>query len=211
MMTTPPLIAPASAPEESAEPYVRDTVHWLERAVIGLNLCPFAKAVHVKGQIHYAVTLADDPAQVLDVLRSELTALALAEPERRDTTLLVVQRCLTDFIDFNDFLDTAEAVLEELDLVGTQQIASFHPRYQFAGTAEDDVSNCTNRSPYPTLHLLREDSIDRTVAVFPEAETIYERNMEVLRRLGLAGWKALAVTAGGARIFAPNKDEAPQA
>ena len=190
---------------------MRDTVHWLERAVIGLNLCPFAKAVHVKGQIHYAVTLADDPAQVLDVLRSELTALALAEPERRDTTLLVVPRCLTDFIDFNDFLDTAEAVLEELDLVGTLQIASFHPRYQFAGTAEDDVTNCTNRSPYPTLHLLREESIDRAVEVFPEAETIYERNMEVLRRLGLAGWKALAVTAGGARIFAPNKDEAPQA
>ena len=190
---------------------MRDTVHWLERAVIGLNLCPFAKAVHVKGQIHYAVTLADDPAQVLDVLRSELTALALAEPERRDTTLLVVPRCLTDFIDFNDFLDTAEAVLEELDLVGTLQIASFHPRYQFAGTAEDDVSNCTNRSPYPTLHLLREDSIDRAVAVFPEAETIYERNMEVLRRLGLAGWEALEVGAGGARIFAPNKDEAPQA
>jgi hypothetical protein len=211
MMTTQPFTAPASASEESAEPYVRDTVHWLERAVIGLNLCPFAKAVHVKGQIHYAVTLADDPAQVLDVLRSELSALALAAPEQRDTTLLVVPRCLTNFIDFNDFLDTAEALLDELDLVGTLQIASFHPRYQFAGTAEDDVTNCTNRSPYPTLHLLREESIDRAVEVFPEAETIYERNMEVLRRLGLAGWKALAVTAGGARIFAPNKDEAPQA
>jgi hypothetical protein len=211
MMTTQPFTAPASASEESAEPYVRDTVHWLERAVIGLNLCPFAKAVHVKGQIHYAVTLADDPAQVLDVLRSELSALALAAPEQRDTTLLVVPRCLTDFVDFNDFLDTAEALLDELDLVGTLQIASFHPRYQFAGTAEDDVTNCTNRSPYPTLHLLREESIDRAVEVFPEAETIYERNMEVLRRLGLAGWKALAVTAGGARIFAPNKDEAPQA
>ena len=190
---------------------MRDTVHWLERAVIGLNLCPFAKAVHVKGQIHYAVTLADDPAQVLDVLRSELTALALAEPEKRDTTLLVVPRCLTDFIDFNDFLDTAEAVLEELDLVGTLQIASFHPRYQFAGTAEDDVTNCTNRSPYPTLHLLREDSIDRAVEVFPEAETIYERNIEVLRRLGLAGWTALEVGAGGARGSPSTQREAPQA
>lgn len=211
MMTTPPFTAPASAPEESAEPYVRDTVHWLERAVIGLNLCPFAKAVHVKGQIHYAVTLADDPAQVLEVLRSELTALALAEPERRDTTLLVVPRCLTDFIDFNDFLDTAEAVLEELDLVGTLQIASFHPRYQFAGTAEDDVTNCTNRSPYPTLHLLREESIDRAVEVFPEAETIYERNIEVLRRLGLAGWTALEVGAGGARRSPSTQREAPQA
>ena len=211
MMATPPFTAPASAPEESAEPYVRDTVHWLERAVIGLNLCPFAKAVHVKGQIHYAVTLADDPAQVLDVLRSELSALALAAPEQRDTTLLVVPRCLTDFIDFNDFLDTAEAVLEELDLVGTLQIASFHPRYQFAGTAEDDVSNCTNRSPYPTLHLLREDSIDRAVAVFPEAETIYERNIEVLRRLGLAGWTALEVGAGGARRSPSTQREAPQA
>ena len=191
MMTTPPLIAPASAPEESAEPYVRDTVHWLERAVIGLNLCPFAKAVHVKGQIHYAVTLADDPAQVLDVLRSELTALALAEPEKRDTTLLVVPRCLTDFIDFNDFLDTAEAVLEELDLVGTLQIASFHPRYQFAGTAEDDVSNCTNRSPYPTLHLLREDSVERAVAAYPEPDAIIERNVATMRELGIEGFRKL--------------------
>ena len=123
MMTTQPFTAPASASEESAEPYVRDTVHWLERAVIGLNLCPFAKAVHVKGQIHYAVTLADDPAQVLDVLRSELTALALAEPERRDTTLLVVPRCLTNFIDFNDFLDTAEVypVPPSAELVGVTE------------------------------------------------------------------------------------------
>ncbi len=190
---------------------MRDTVHWLERAVIGLNLCPFAKAVHVKGQIHYAVTLADDPAHVLDVLRSELSALALAAPEQRDTTLLVVPRCLTDFLDFNDFLDTAEALLDELDLVGTLQIASFHPQFQFAGTAEDDVTNCTNRSPYPTLHLLREDSIDRAVEVFPEAESIYERNMEVLRRLGLAGWEALEVGAGGARTSPFTQREAPRA
>ena len=178
---------------------MRDTVHWLERAVIGLNLCPFAKAVHVKGQIHYAVTLADDPAHVLDVLRSELSALALAAPEQRDTTLLVVPRCLTDFLDFNDFPDTAEALLDELDLVGTLQIASFHPQFQFAGTAEDDVTNCTNRSPYPTLHLLREDSIDRAVEVFPEAETIFERNIEVLQALGMPGWSALDVGPGAAQ------------
>ena len=209
-MTSPASLALAGSHDPAAL-YIHDTCRWLERAVIGLNLCPFAKGVHVKGQIHYAVTLADDPAQVLDVLRSELTALALAEPERRDTTLLVVPRCLTDFIDFNDVLETAEAVLEERARVGTLQIASFHPRYQFAGTAEDDVSNCTNRSPYPTLHLLREDSIDRAVEVFPEAETIYERNIEVLRRLGLAGWTALEVGAGGARRSPSTQREAPQA
>ena len=196
MMTTPPLIAPVSAPEESAEVYVRDTVHWLERAVIGLNLCPFAKAVHVKGQIHYAVTFAHGPAEILEVLRSELTALMAAHADERDTTLLMVPQGLTDFLDFNDFLQEAEALLESMDLEGILQIASFHPQFQFAGTAADDVTNCTNRAPYPTLHLLREASIDRAVEVFPEAETIFERNIEVLEGLGMDGWQALDVGPG---------------
>ena len=191
-----PSFAVHAGSHESAVPFVRDTVQWLERAVIGLNLCPFAKGVHVKGQIHYAVTLADHPADVLEVLRSELSALVAVPPEQRDTTLLIVPHCLKDFLDFNDFQDAAEALLEEMGLDGTLQIASFHPQFQFAGTAEDDVTNCTNRSPYPTLHLLREESIDRAVEVFPNAETIFERNMEVLQDLGIAGWSALNVGAG---------------
>ena len=174
---------------------VQDMVRWLERAVIGLNLCPFAKGVHSKGQIHYVVSHAASPVEILQTLKAELLALAALPAEERDTTLLMLPDCLGDFLDFNDFLDESDALLETLELVGELQIASFHPKFQFAGTAEDDVSNCTNRAPWPTLHLLREASIARAVEVFPEAETIYERNMELLETLGTDGWAALDVGA----------------
>ncbi|GAB2523792.1 DUF1415 domain-containing protein [Simplicispira piscis] len=173
----------------------QDTVRWLERAVIGLNLCPFAKGVHGKGQIHYVVSSATEGAQLLQELGDELKALAEISPEERDTTLLMAPACFPDFLDFNDFLELADQLLNALDLEGILQIASFHPAFQFGGTTVDDVTNCTNRAPYPTLHLLREDSIDRAVAAFPEAETIYERNMKVLEEMGAEGWQALDVGA----------------
>lgn len=178
---------------ESTDTYVQDTVRWLERAVIGLNLCPFAKSVHVKGQIHHVVTLVTAAEDVLAVLREELQALANTPAEVRDTTLVVVPHCLHDFLDFNDFLGDVDDVVHAMGLEGTLQVASFHPQFQFAGTDADDVTNCTNRAPYPTLHLLREASIDRAVSVFPEAETIFEHNMEVLEEMGMAGWLALDV------------------
>lgn len=171
----------------------RDMVAWLERVVIGLNLCPFAKSVHVKGQIHWVVSTAHDTSGLRNTLREELLALAASDPVQRDTTLLMAPCCLEDFLDFNDFLDEADALLDELDLHGVLQIASFHPRYQFAGTAPDDITNHSNRAPYPTLHLLREDSIDRAVEAYPEAEVIFERNMQVLQQLGAAGWEALGI------------------
>jgi hypothetical protein len=169
------------------------TVRWLERAVIGLNLCPFAKSVHVKGQIHYAISHAADTDTLREELSAELQALAAADPQQRDTTLLVLPGLLNDFLDFNDFLAEADAVLAELDLQGTLQIASFHPHFQFAGTRDDDISNYTNRTPYPTLHLIREESIDRAVAAFPEAEQIYQRNIELLESMGHEGWNALGL------------------
>lgn len=175
------------------ETVIADTQRWLERAVIGLNLCPFAKSVHVKGQVHYVVSPATAPQELLQELRRELAALHAADPERRDTTLLIAPYCLQEFLDFNDFLDAADAVLEELGLEGELQIASFHPQFQFAGTDADDITNYTNRAPYPTLHLLREASIDRAVEAFPEAETIYEKNMQTLKQLGHAGWAELAL------------------
>jgi hypothetical protein len=192
-MTSSPPFTASAASSEPADLFVRNTVRWLERAVIGLNLCPFAKGVHVKGQIHYVVALTEDLVEVLALLRSELSALVATPAETRDTTLLILPHCLRDFLDFNDFLGDAEALLEAMELDGTLQIASFHPQFQFAGTDVDDVTNCTNRSPYPTLHLLREESIDRAVEVFPEAETIFERNIEVLQALGMHGWSALDV------------------
>lgn len=172
---------------------IEDTVRWLEKAVIGLNLCPFAKGVHVKGQIHYVVSDATDAEGVVEDLHRELEALAEANPEKRDTTLLILPLVLSDFLDFNDFLEVADAMVEELDLGGILQVASFHPQFQFEGTEVDDVTNCTNRSPYPTLHLLREDSIDKAVEAFPEAETIFESNMDVLEKIGIEGWLDLDV------------------
>jgi hypothetical protein len=169
------------------------TVQWLERAVIGLNLCPFAKGVHAKGQVHYVVSLAATEQELLEQLHAELMALQQTPAHRRDTTLLIVPGLFDEFLLFDDFLSRAEKVLRRLNLEGVMQIASFHPKFQFAGTDEDDISNFTNRAPFPTLHLLREESIDRAVAVFPQAEQIFEKNMQTLATLGPQGWNELGL------------------
>jgi hypothetical protein len=174
---------------------LRDTRAWVERAVIGLNLCPFAKAVHVKQQIHFCVSDATTPEELLVDLRAELQDLTAQPSERRDTTLLIAPHCLADFLDFNDFLARADRALRDLGLDGVLQIAALHPAFQFAGTTPDDISNYTNRAPYPTLHLLREESVDRAVAAFPNPETIFEANIRTLEGLGVAGWEALGVGA----------------
>ncbi len=175
------------------EVLIQDTLHWLEHAVIGLNLCPFAKAVHVKGQVHCAVSAAQNLDSLREDLLKELKDLVALDPVVRDTTLLIVQNLLQDFFDYNDFLNVADDCLQALNLEGDIQIASFHPHYQFAGTNANDITNFTNRSPYPTLHLIREISIDRAVAAFPAAEAIFEVNMVTLNQLGLDGWQALQV------------------
>ena len=179
------------APVPNDTQVIADTVEWLEKAVIGLNLCPFAKAVHVKQQIRYVVSAATTPEALLEELVKELELLAEASPEKVEMTLLMHPQVLQDFMDYNDFLDVADAAIEELQLDGILQVASFHPDYQFDETHIDDVENFSNRSPYPTLHLLREDSIDAAVAAFPDAGEIYERNIETLKALGRDGWKRL--------------------
>ena len=175
----------------SAELAVAHTRAWVEAAVIGLNLCPFAKAVQAKGQVRYVATEAADAQALLAVLSDELQTLAAADAHRLDTTLLIHPHVLADFTDYNHFLEAADAALVALGLNGVLQIASFHPDYQFAGTEVCDVTNATNRSPYPTLHLLREGSMDRAVAAFPEAEAIFEANIRTLEALGAAGWADL--------------------
>jgi hypothetical protein len=167
---------------------VAETRAWLRRAVIALNLCPFARAVDVKDQIRYVVSDATDEETLLEQLVEELRRLAAADPAAVDTTMLIHPGVLREFADFNDFLEIADAAVEELGLEGVLQVASFHPDFQFADTEPDDVTNATNRAPYPTLHLLREASVDRAVTAFPEAEAIFERNMETLERLGPEGW-----------------------
>lgn len=177
--------------DADAPDYLGDTRRWIERAVIGLNLCPFAKAVYVKQQVRLVLSDASTPEALLEELAEELLRLRDTPVEEIDTTLIVHPFVLEDFLDYNDFLDNADAALDALDLQGLLQVASFHPQYQFAGTAPDDVGNFTNRSPWPTLHLLREDSVERAVAAFPDPDVIVERNLETLEKLGVEGWRKL--------------------
>lgn len=174
---------------------IADTERWLRRAVIGLNLCPFAKAVDVKGQIHYAVSQSTGFKDLLDDLVRELKDLAALAPVDRDTTLFIAPDGLADFLEFNDFLTQANRLLVKKGYEGVFQIASLHPLYEFADAEPDDMANFTNRAPYPTLHILREESIDRAVKAFPHAEAIFQANIDTMRRIGSAGWNALGVGA----------------
>ena len=169
------------------------TRHWLEKAVIGLNLCPFAKAVYVKNQVRLVVSHARHADDLLEELDRELDLLVVTPAEEVDTTLLIHPTLFPDFLDFNDFTELAEGVVDEHGLEGVMQLASFHPRFQFEGTEPDDISNYSNRAPFAILHLLREESVARAVAVFPEAEAIFEQNIQTLEKLGLDGWKALGL------------------
>ncbi len=164
---------------------------WLEKAVIGLNLCPFAKSVHVKKQIRYAVVPVESYQELLEELERELQLLVDTDPAVTETTLLIHPYALDEFLDYSWFLPLAEKILKDLGLLGELQIAHFHPRFQFSDCDVDDIENYTNRAPYPTLHLIRESSIDRAVAAFPDAAEIFERNIDTLRGMGHEGWRKL--------------------
>lgn len=188
---------PSALEREQDAVVLADTRRWVQRAVIGLNLCPFAKAVEVKGQVRYVVSHATRAKPLLSDLRRELLDLVATDAAVLDTTLLVIPDGFAEFLEFNEVLDRADRLLMDMDLDGVLQIASLHPRYQFAGTEADDITNFTNRAPYPTLHLLREESVDRAVAAFPRAEAIFETNMQTMQDLGPEGWAALGVAASG--------------
>lgn len=189
-MTDPSLRDPIADAATDA-PYILATTRWVERAVVGLNLCPFARAPFIQGRIRYAVSHARDTDALLDDLCGELQSLAAADAAECETTLLIHPHVLGDFLDYNDFLDTADVAVDTLKLDGVLQVASFHPHYQFAGTAPDDIENASNRSPYPTLHLLREASVERAAEAMTDPDEIYRRNIETLRKLGSDGWQAL--------------------
>ena len=174
---------------------IEDTQKWLMEAVIGLNLCPFAKAVVVKDRVRYRVCLSSAPQDVLQMLADELQFLASVDASMVDTTLLIAPYALPVFLDFNEFLGECVALLESQGLVGELQVADFHPNYQFAGEAPDAMGHFTNRAPYPTLHLLRESSLDEAVAVYPDPALIFERNIAPLESLGVQGWADLGVIA----------------
>jgi hypothetical protein len=181
----------------STENVIAATRDWLERVVIGLNLCPFAKGVYVKNQVRIAVSDATNTDALLDELERELRHLQETPAAHTDTTVLVVPGLFADFDGFVDFLDLAEIVMQTYGFAGELQIASFHPDYLFADAdTDDDLANNTNRAPYPTLHLIREASLAKATAAFPDAADIYERNIEVARALGEDGWLALGVRSG---------------
>jgi len=186
---------PPCTPGPSDDAVIAATRGWLNEVVIGLELCPFAKPVHAKGQIRYVVSRATEPEALLQDLLNELRGLVDADPELVDTTLLIHPQVLSDFLDYNDFLSVAEYALEDLGLSGELQIASFHPEYRFEGNRAEDLANYVTRSPFPMLHLLREASVDRAVAVFPDASSIVNKNIETLRALGLEGWQRLMARA----------------
>jgi len=170
---------------------IEATRRWVEKAVIGLGLCPFAEGVYRSGGVRFHVSEQRSAAGLLEELRSELDLLHASDPRICETTLLIHPWVLTDFIEFNDFLQLCDATVADLDLEGEIQVASFHPQYQFAGTQPDDIENHTNRSPFPTLHLLREASVERALAAVPDPDSIYQNNIRRLRELGYAGWQAL--------------------
>ena len=177
--------------EDAAAGHVKRVQRWLEDAVIGLNLCPFAKAMHVKRQVRYVVSRATMDGDVLDHLRAEADLLHTTPASEIDTTLLIVP-ALADFFDFHTLTDRAEALLAKAGFEGELQLASFHPDFVFADADPGDIANATNRAPAPILHLLREDSIARATAAVPDAADIYERNIATMERLGPEGWAAMA-------------------
>jgi len=179
-----------TTPHDHDDPIAR-TREWMQRAVIGLNLCPFAKAVAVRGQVRFVLSEAATPEALLEELGLELAHLRDTDPAQTDTTLLIHPQVLGDFLDYNDFLDLADALVEDMELDGVLQVASFHPDYRFADAGADDIGNFTNRSPYPTLHLLREDSVSRAVEAYPDPDVIIERNLRTLEGLGHEGWRKL--------------------
>ncbi|MEO7953153.1 MAG: DUF1415 domain-containing protein [Polaromonas sp.] len=175
------------------EEVLAETRLWLEKAVIGLNLCPFAKAVYVKNQVRLVVSRARHADALLEELDRELDLLVATSADEIDTTLLIHPTLFDDFLDFNDFLEIAEGVVDEHGLEGVVQLASFHPGFQFDGTEPDELSNYTNRAPFAILHLLREESVERAVQAFPEAEKIFDVNIATLEKLGHKGWLALGL------------------
>ena len=162
---------------------------WVETLVVGLNLCPFAKREWVKNRVRCTVTEATTEEQLLVDLQAELELLN--RDDAVETTLLIHPRVLKEFYDYNQFLDYADSLLVQMRLDGVYQIASFHPDYQFGGTEPDDVENYTNRSPYPLLHLIREESLERAISNYPDPDQIPERNIELLNSLGRDKMRAL--------------------
>ncbi len=176
---------------------------WLEKAVIGLNLCPFAKAVHVKGRIRWVLLEGVDEAELRACIEAEMQMLADLPCEVTDTTLIVLTQALPEFLEFHWFVEALGPLLKRLGLRGILQVASFHPHFEFAGSQPHDRANFTNRSPWPIVHLLRESSVEKAVAAFPQAQAIFESNIERLDAMSDTDFKEIFTNAREASGFIP--------
>jgi uncharacterized protein len=181
---------------QNLSPELEATRLWVERFVIGLNLCPFAGPVAAGGRIRYVQSAAKDIDVLYQDLLEELSFFIESDPQVIETSVLVHPYVLQDFDSYLDFLEIVEEALEEAELDGIVQVASFHPDYQFDGVNSDDVSNYTNRSPYAMLHILREDTLSAAIEQYPDPEGIPDRNIAKMRELGLE--KILAIQVGNA-------------
>lgn len=157
---------------------------WITRVVVGLNLCPFARKPLENNQVRITVSNAHNTAALLEDLHAELSLLESKPASEIETTIIAISEMLGDFADYNDFLDLAEGLLDRFGWEGQFQIASFHPDYQFDGTGAEDAENYTNRSPWPALHLLREDSLEQAVDSHPDPEQIPDRNIAAMNAMG---------------------------
>ncbi|WP_029407102.1 DUF1415 domain-containing protein [Thiomicrorhabdus sp. Milos-T2] len=164
---------------------LNDVNQWLDKVVIGLNLCPFASQPYKNQQIRFTISHCDSDACLLEDLQNELNLLAETKAESIETTLLIVPNMLQDFYDYNDFLEYVDALIEDNQWQGIFQVATFHPNYQFGGTEPEDTENLTNRAPYPILHLLREASLEKAIEHYPNPEEIPEQNIETVSNLTL--------------------------
>lgn len=165
------------------EQIIADVEQWLDEVVIGLDLCPFAARPRREKRVRIAVSHASTADALLEDLQAELERLSDTPVAELETTLLAIPDMLEDFADYNDFLDVADAMLDEEDLAGVLQVASFHPQYQFADTEADDPGNLTNRSPWPLLHIIREESLEKAIEHYPEVDRIPERNIARMNAL----------------------------
>jgi uncharacterized protein len=173
------------------EKAIQITKKWIETFVLGLNLCPFARHPYKYDKIRYVIFEGDDVKVLSDLITTEMALLDDTTPAILETTVIIA---LNGFADFEDYLSTlfdADALLEELDYEGVYQLASFHPDYKFEGSESEDVTNYTNRSPYPMFHLLREDSVTRALDAFPEVGDILAQNQETMTKLGLTKVKKM--------------------
>ncbi len=179
----------ASGGHVNDEKTIQPVRQWIETMVVGMNLCPFAKRELVKNRVRFVATASTTEEQLLIALQAELELLN-TDPSV-ETTLLIHANILQDFHDYNQFLGYADSLLVEMGLDGIYQIASFHPHYQFDGTNPDDAENYTNRSPYPMLHLIREASLERAIADYPEVDQIPMKNIALMNELGQDKLQAL--------------------